>query len=106
MYRRCSDAEQDPLDTSIFTQPYDFHYPLMSTSNPDIGAPAVTMPVGSIDSGISAEGMTVEVVQDRATTQQSQGQNASSTRDGRRSSSEEKDLTPAQSRRKAQNRAA
>jgi hypothetical protein len=73
------------------------------------------MPIGSIgnidrididgvDGGVGAEIMTTETLQDQAST--AQPQNPTSTRDGRRSSSEEKDLTPAQSRRKAQNRAA
>ena len=60
--------------------------------------------IDSIDGGVGAEVMTTEVIPDQAST--AQPQNPSSTRDGRRSSSEEKDLTPAQSRRKAQNRAA
>lgn len=89
----------------MFTQPYDaFRYPLMSTSQADINAPGMTMPIESVDSGLGSEGMTSEVLQDQSAA--SQNANSSSIRDTRRSSSEEKDLTPAQSRRKAQNRAA
>jgi len=78
----------------------------------------VTIPIGSIgnldiidsidsiDGGVGTEVMTTEAIPDQAST--TQPQNPANTRDGRRSSSEEKDqdLTPAQSRRKAQNRAA
>lgn len=96
---------QDPLDTSMFAQPYDaFRYPLMSTSQGDISAPGMNMPIGSVDSGLGSEGMSSEALQDPSAA--SQNANSASTRDARRSSSEEKDLTPAQSRRKAQNRAA
>ena len=90
----------------------------MSTSNADIGGPVVSLPISSIgnidgldsidsidgidgvDGGVGAEVKTTE----KAST--AQLPNPATTRDGRRSSSEEKDLTPAQSRRKAQNRAA
>lgn len=96
---------QDPLDTSMFAQPYDaFRYSIMSTSQGDVSAPGMTMPIGSVDSGLGSDGMTSEVVGEPSNA--SQNANSSSARDTRRSSSEEKDLTPAQSRRKAQNRAA
>ena len=95
---------QDSLDTSMFAQPYDaFRYPLMSTSQGDISGPGMNMLSGSVDSGLGSEGMTADLLQDASGA--GKGQN-SSIRDARRSSSEEKDLTPAQSRRKAQNRAA
>ena len=90
----------------------------MSTSNADIGGPVVSLPISSIgnidgldsidsidsidgiDGGVGAEVMTTEKASTAPTP------NPATMRDGRRSSSEEKDLTPAQSRRKAQNRAA
>ena len=89
----------------------------MSTSNADIGGPVVALPISSIgnidridsidsidgvDGGVGAEVMATTEISSTA----QPPQNPASTRDGRRSSSEEKDLTPAQSRRKAQNRAA
>lgn len=88
----------------------------MSSNNADIGDLAVTMSISRIgnmdgidnvdgvDGGVGTEIMTTEAMQDQTST--AQPQNPTSMRDGRRSSSEEKDLTPAQSRRKAQNRAA
>ncbi|KAH8726848.1 hypothetical protein GQ44DRAFT_612575 [Phaeosphaeriaceae sp. PMI808] len=81
----------EPLDPSIFPAPYDafaFHgLPTPQQGSPDASAALTPMPVGSVDSGIGGE-----VDDGQAMT---------------RSSSEEKEsLTPAQSRRKAQNRAA
>jgi len=69
--------------------PYSFQAQLpTSQASPDPAVPPTPMPIGSVDSGFGGE-------PDEA--------RASRTR----SSSEEKDgLTPAQSRRKAQNRAA
>lgn len=83
---------QEPLDPSIFPAPYDafaFHgLPTPQQGSPAASVPLTPMPVGSVDSGIGGD------VDDGR---------ASRTR----SSSEEKEsLTPAQSRRKAQNRAA
>lgn len=84
---------QEPLDASFLGGPYDafpFNNGLPTThGSPDPAVAATPMPVGSVDSGIGGE------VEDSR---------ASRTR----SSSEEKEaaLTPAQSRRKAQNRAA
>ncbi|KAH7079349.1 hypothetical protein BKA63DRAFT_265147 [Paraphoma chrysanthemicola] len=81
----------EPLDPSIFPAPYDaftFHgLPTPQQGSPD--ATALTpMPVGSVDSGLGGD-----IDEGRASRT--------------RSSSEEKEsLTPAQSRRKAQNRAA
>ncbi|KAH5774304.1 hypothetical protein HBI17_007280 [Parastagonospora nodorum] len=82
----------EPLDASIFPAPYDafaFHgLPTPQQGSPEATVPLTPMPVGSVDSGL--------------------GGDIDESRDGRmRSSSEEKEnLTPAQSRRKAQNRAA
>jgi AP-1-like factor len=83
----------EPLDALLFPTSYDAiaftnGLPTPQQGSPDNPAANTPMPVGSVDSGIGAE-----------------------FDDGRisrtRSSSEEKDnLTPAQSRRKAQNRAA
>ena len=84
---------QEPLDASFLGGPYDayqFSNGLPTThGSPDPAVAATPMQVGSVDSGIGGE------VEDSR---------ASRTR----SSSEEKEaaLTPAQSRRKAQNRAA
>ncbi|KAF1841353.1 uncharacterized protein K460DRAFT_293853 [Cucurbitaria berberidis CBS 394.84] len=79
----------EPLDPTLFPVPYDaftFHgLPTPQQGSPDAAVAHTPMPVGSVDSGIGDDGR------------------ASQTR----SSSEEKEsLTPAQSRRKAQNRAA
>lgn len=83
---------QEPLDPAIFPPPYDaftFHgLPTPQQGSPDATVALTPMPVGSVDSGLGGD-----------------------MDDGRgsrtRSSSEEKEsLTPAQSRRKAQNRAA
>jgi AP-1-like factor len=83
---------QEPLDPSIFPAPYDaFAYHGLASpqqGSPDGALVHTPMQVGSVDSGLGGE------VEDPR---------ASRTR----SSSEEKEsLTPAQSRRKAQNRAA
>jgi hypothetical protein len=96
------DIPQDSLDNSMFAQPYDaFRYSLMSTSQGDISASGMNMLSGSVDSALGSDGMGADLLQDAGGKNQN-----SSIRDARRSSSEEKDLTPAQSRRKAQNRAA
>jgi AP-1-like factor len=82
---------QEPLDSSIFPAPYDafaFHgLPTPQQGSPDATVALTPMPVGSVDSGLGD----IDDVRGSRT----------------RSSSEEKEnLTPAQSRRKAQNRAA
>ncbi|KAH7067074.1 hypothetical protein FB567DRAFT_509476 [Paraphoma chrysanthemicola] len=82
----------EPLDPSIFPAPYDaftFHgLPTPQQGSPDNAAALTPMHVGSVDSGLGGD-----IDEGRASRT--------------RSSSEEKEsLTPAQSRRKAQNRAA
>ncbi|KAF1964657.1 hypothetical protein BU23DRAFT_575495 [Bimuria novae-zelandiae CBS 107.79] len=84
----------EPLEAGFLSGPYDtfsFSHGLQTTQgSPDPIIAATPMPVGSVDSGLGAE------VDDSRTSRT-------------RSSSEEKEkesLTPAQSRRKAQNRAA
>ncbi len=61
----------------------------------------MSMAVGSVDSGLGADGMG-----DMLPPQRHDSADSASGRNMRRGSSEEKELTPAQSRRKAQNRAA
>ena len=105
MYSEYSQGLQDALDTAMFAQPYDaFRYSLMPSSQGDMTAPGISMPIGSVDSGLGSEGMNSDLLQDASNG--SQNPNSAGGPDARRSSSEEKDLTPAQSRRKAQNRAA
>lgn len=90
---RLADRLQEPLESGFLGGPYDafsFTSGLPTThGSPDPAVAATPLQVGSVDSGIGGE------VEDAR---------ASRTR----SSSEEKEaaLTPAQSRRKAQNRAA
>lgn len=77
----------EPLDAS-YLPTYPFHGLATSQGSPDPAVPPTPMPIGSVDSGFGGE-----IDENRASRT--------------RSSSEEKDgLTPAQSRRKAQNRAA
>lgn len=91
--RSCSDSgSQEPLDPALFPAPYDafsFHgLPTPQQGSSDAGLAQTPMPVGSVDSGLGGEVDDYHINRTR-------------------SSSEEKDnLTPAQSRRKAQNRAA
>ncbi|KAL5114935.1 hypothetical protein ACEQ8H_007182 [Pleosporales sp. CAS-2024a] len=82
----------EPRDRSLYPAPYNayaFHgLPTPQQASPDAALPLSPMPVGSIDSGLGGD------------MDDSRGSRT-------RSSSEEKEnLTPAQSRRKAQNRAA
>ncbi|EOA85646.1 hypothetical protein ACJQWK_10699 [Exserohilum turcicum] len=90
---RDSTRSIEPLDAILFPSAYDAigftnGLPTPHQGSPDNAAAHTPMPVGSVDSGIGAEF--------------DEGRNSRT-----RSSSEEKDtLTPAQSRRKAQNRAA
>ncbi|CAO2657739.1 Nn.00g038650.m01.CDS01 [Neocucurbitaria sp. VM-36] len=82
----------EPLDPTLFPASYDaftFHgLPTPQQGSPDAAVAQTPMPVGSLDSGFGGE------LDDGRTSRT-------------RSSSEEKEsLTPAQSRRKAQNRAA
>jgi AP-1-like factor len=84
--------EQEPLDANFLPGSYDaFSFSNLPTAqgSPDTAAAGTPMPIGSVDSGIGAD---------------MEDSRASRTR----SSSEEKEanMTPAQSRRKAQNRAA
>jgi hypothetical protein len=84
---------QEPLDAVVYPTSYNafgLHngLPTPQQGSPDNAAANTPMPVGSVDSGLGAD---LDDGQPNQT----------------RSSSEEKDnLTPAQSRRKAQNRAA
>lgn len=85
--------EQEPLDANFLPTAYDgfpFQPAPTTQGSPDPIAAATPMPVGSVDSGLGPE--------------MEDSNRASRTR----SSSEEKEstMTPAQSRRKAQNRAA
>jgi AP-1-like factor len=84
-------SQQEPMDASFLPTTYDafpFHQGLPTTqASPDPGA-ALTPTIGSLDSGLGVD------MEDSRMSRT-------------RSSSEEKEgLTPAQSRRKAQNRAA
>jgi AP-1-like factor len=88
---------QNPLDATMFSQgPLDAYRFLNSLPQDDLASTPGGMPViGSVDSGLGNN--TMDFL--------NQGEGAY--QHERRSSSEEKEsLTPAQSRRKAQNRAA
>jgi AP-1-like factor len=88
---------QDPIDGSMFSQgPFDAYRFSNDLAQDDLVPTPGGMPIiGSVDSGLGNDGMDFL----------NQGENSYSHE--RRSSSEEKEsLTPAQSRRKAQNRAA
>lgn len=93
---------QEPMDTQVFSQnPFDSYRFSSGLPQDDLISAGDGMPlIGSVDSGLGNDGMGNEGLDFL-----NQGEN--SYQHDRRSSSEEKDnLTPAQSKRKAQNRAA
>lgn len=98
---------QDPLDATMFSQnPFDTYRFSNGLPQDDLISGGDGMPIiGSVDSGLGNDGMGNHEMGNDGLDFLNQGEN--SYQHDRRSSSEEKDnLTPAQSRRKAQNRAA
>jgi len=95
-YPMLTTSQQDPIDTNMFSQgSFDAYRYSNAIPSADLVSTPGVMPVGSVDSGLGPDGMDFL------------NQNSDLYQHERRSSSEEKEsLTPAQSRRKAQNRAA